>query len=389
MPTRSLLARAAVLVAAAAVLAGCAPGALTASPSPTPSPATTPAPTPEPEPERSLLLTTLAESNALAVVDPTAADPIVAAIEVGAAPWGVAADPARERAFVATAEGLAVVDLATMTRSALVPFEHQPSAIASGEYRDGGLGLAVSPDGATVYVAVHRWPDPAWLEVVDVASGTVTASVDVGVRPFDVLMDPAGAWVATVDHDTYGVTVVDTATLATRTIEVAPFGDLGFASWEKPHYGVVTDAGTILLPFQGQVMVEVDPISGATTSTPLAAQTHQHGVAQVHDAGDALDGATLVVGTGAFGSATQGPSLEIVAADGTDAVVPLARLHETVTTWRATDADAWSAVLAGGYTRDGWWDGLTIVDLETLEQREVPVAGRPQAVVAVTLPADG
>ena len=68
-----------------------------------------------------------------------------------------------------------------------------------------------------------------------------------------------------------------------------------------------------------------------------------------------------------------------------DAVVPLSRLHETVATWRASDDDGWSAVLAGGYTRDGWWDGLTIVDLATLEQREVPVAGRPQAIVSVSL----
>ena len=75
--------------------------------------------------------------------------------------------------------------------------------------------------------------------------------------------------------------------------------------------------------------------------------------------------------------------------NGSDRVVSLSRLHETVTTWRATDADDWSAVLAGGYTRDGWWDGLTIVDLATMTQREVPVAGRPQAVVAVTLPAAG
>lgn len=390
MPTRSVLARVAALGAAATALAGCAPGTPATTPTSSAPPSTTttePTPTPEAEPERSLLLTTLAASNALAVVDPDAAEPVVASVEVGAAPWGVAADAAHERAFVATAKGLAVVDLASMTRTALVPFQHQPTQVGVGEYRDGGLGLAVSPDGATVYVAVHRWPDPAWLEVYDVASGTCTASVDVGVRPFDVLMDPAGAWVTTVDHDTYGVSVVDTATLAARTIEVAPFGDLGFNSWEKPHYGVVTAAGTILLPFQGQVMVEVDPISGATTSTPLTAQTHQHGVAQVRDDDDPLDGTTLVVGTGAFGSATQGPSLEIVSPDGTDAVVPLSRLHETVATWRASDADAWSAVLAGGYTRDGWWDGLTIVDLATLEQREVPVAGRPQAVVAVTLPA--
>jgi hypothetical protein len=58
-----------------------------------------------------------------------------------------------------------------------------------------------------------------------------------------------------------------------------------------------------------------------------------------------------------------------------------------VTAWRASDDDGWSVVLGGGYTREGWWDGLTIVDLATGAMREVPVIGRPQAVVAVTLPA--
>ncbi|GAA2171211.1 lipoprotein [Agrococcus versicolor] len=388
MPTRRILARIAALAVACATLVGCAPGALDTQPtaSARPAPASSaPEPSATSEPPRALLLTTLAASDALAVVDPDAPDPVVASIGVGAAPWGVAADQEAQRAYVATAEGLAIVDLASMTRTALVPFQHQPQAVTFGEYRDGGLGIAVSPDGSTVFVAVHRWPDPAWLEVFDVASGAFTGSVEVGVRPFDVLVDPAGAWVATVDHDTYGVTVVDVATLATRRIEVAPFGDLGFASWEKPHYGIVTASGTILLPFQGQAMVEVDPLAGTSTIAPLAAQTHQHGVAQVRD-DSAIDGTTLVVGTGAFGSATQGPSLEILAPDGADVVVPLARLHETVVPWRADGDDAWSAVLAGGYTRDGWWDGLTIVDLDTLAQREVPVAGRPQAIVAVTLP---
>ncbi|MFC7431366.1 MULTISPECIES: YncE family protein [unclassified Agrococcus] len=392
MPTRHRLARLASLAALAAagsLLVACAPGSLapapSAAPTTSPSPSPSPPPSPTSAPERELLLATLAASNALAVVDPTATDPVVASIEVGAAPWGVAVDERAGRAFVATAEGLAVVDLATMARTALVPYRHQPAGVAFGEYRDGGLGVAVSPDGATAYVAVHRWPDPAWLEVFDVASGTFVASVDVGVRPFDVLVDPAGAWVATVDHDTYGVTVVDAATLAARTIEVAPFGDLGFASWEKPHYGVVTATGTILLPFQGQAMVEVDPIAGTSSIAPLAAQTHQHGVAQV--GGEGADaGTTVVVGTGAFGSATRGPSLEVLRPDGTDQVVPLAQMHETATVWRADADDAWSAVLAGGSTRDGWWDGLTIVDLDTLAQREIPVAGRPQAVVAATLP---
>lgn len=87
MPTRSVLARVAALGAAATALAGCAPGTLATTPTSSAPPSTTTTePTPEAEPERSLLLTTLAASNALAVVDPDAAEPVVASVEVGAAP---------------------------------------------------------------------------------------------------------------------------------------------------------------------------------------------------------------------------------------------------------------------------------------------------------------
>ena len=133
----------ALLVVAA--LAGCTPGGLAPAPQPSTTPPASAAPTATPTPEpadasahRPVLLATLAASNALAVVDQDAAEPLLDRIEVGRAPWGVATHDGT--AFVSTAEGLAIVDLAAGSRTALVPYLHQPAGVAFGEYRDGGLG---------------------------------------------------------------------------------------------------------------------------------------------------------------------------------------------------------------------------------------------------------
>lgn len=379
------------MVIAAALLTGCVPGALAPTPSPAasatrsaaPGPSTPPIPTPSPQ-ATPVLLATLAASDGLAIVDPDARTPVLDVVTVGRAPWGVAATV--ETAFVATAEGLAVVDLASRERTALVPYLHgaqlhPPGSDAFGEYRDGGLGIALSPDGTRVYVAVQRWPDPAWLEVFDVEQGAFTGSADVGVRPFDVLADPEGAWVATVDHDSYTVSLVDTATLAVEQVEIAPSGNFGFAGWEKPHYAALTDDGRIALPYQGLVMVLLDPATGETQRVEASANSHQHGVAT------APDGRLVAAGTGPFGTATGGPNVSFLdPSNGDEVVVPLARPHETVAIWQP-DADGdWEAVLAGGFTRDGWWDGLTLVD-PSGSIREVPLDGRPQHVVSATLPA--
>ncbi|WAC66866.1 hypothetical protein OVA14_03590 [Agrococcus sp. SL85] len=391
-----LLAAAAVVLA----LAGCAPGALVPGPSPAatqprPDATATAAPSPEPEPAAApVLLTTLAASDGLAIVDPDADEPVLDVVEVGQAPWGVAA--AEGTAYVATAEGLAVVDLAARERTALVPYLHQPAEAGFGEYRDGGLGVAVSPDGAHVFVAVHRWPDPAWLEAYDVAEGAFTGSVGVGVRPFDVLADPDGEWVATIDHDSYTVSVVDAAALeaaggaggggaaAPEIVrhEIAPFGNLGFAGWEKPHYAAITGDGRIALPYQGLVMVLLDPATGATERVPMAANSHSHGVTA------APDGRLVTVGTGAFGTATGAPGVSLLD-PGTreEQVVTLERPHETAAIWQPDAGGGWQAVLAGGFTRDGWWDGLTVVDPASGAVREIALDGRPQAIVAAALPA--
>lgn len=359
-----------------------------ASPSPTaPSPSASPSPPPLPSPvadEPQLLLVTQADRDSVALVDPRDRDgsAVVDEITVGAAPWDVAVHPGSGRAFVSTAQGVAVVDVATGERTDVLGYRHRPREVAYGEYRPGGLGLAVSADGGTVHVAVSTG-DEAFLETIDVATGRVEHSTPVGRRPFDVLISHDGDEVYTVDHDGFTVTVVDTTTFDAHAVEVAPFGtEGGLASFEKPHYAVLDPGGDLLLPYQGRVLARVDPDSGEVTTSELGADTHQHGVAR------ADDGTLVVAGNGPFGNAARGASIEVVSPDGDSTVLPTDRRHETVAIWQ--DAGHAYGVLAGGYTQEGAWDGMTVVPLDaandgTDDSYEIRVPGRPQAVVPVTL----
>ncbi|WP_139820868.1 YncE family protein [Krasilnikoviella flava] len=353
-----------------------------AAPTPTSTPTPSPSPSRKPEPPQ-LLLVTQAARDTLAVVDPTdrRGSAVVDEIAVGAAPWDVAVDEGSRRAYVSTAEGIAVVDLGTRERTDLFPYAHQPDRVAFGEYRRGGLGLAVSPDGGRVHVAVSTG-DATFLETLDADSGEVVSSVPVGLRPFDVLVSDDGDEVYTVDHDGFTVTVVDPERERARAIEVAPFGrEGGLASFEKPHYAVLDDAGDLLLPYQGRLLARVDPATGVVTTTELTADSHQHGVAR------ADDGTLVIAGNGPFGNAGSGPSIEVVGPDGTDVVLATDRRHETVAVWRGRDGETYG-VLAGGYTQQEAWDGATVIPLDAAldgadESYEITIPGRPQAVVPV------
>lgn len=343
-----------------------------------------------------LLLASLMHSDAVAVIDPAKGDAeAVTTIEAGAAPWGVGVSPDGRTGYAATAEGLAVLDLDAGTRTALVPYLQPAARIDAGEYRAGGLGLAVAPDGARVYVAVSA-PEggtgSATLDVFDTASGTFTDSVPVGARPFDVLVAPDGSWAATVDHDSFSATVVDAQTLTPTTHSIAPFGTVGgLASWEKPHYGAVSVVGddesgvdpdgSILLPVQGLVVVRLDPVTGESSTVASTANSHSHGAA-LAPASAAQSERLLTVGTGAFGNASGGSNLSILnLASGEEDIVPLRVPHETVAYWQDS-AGAEYAVVAGGNTREMGWDGVTVVALDGLATRELPVSGYPQAIVS-------
>ncbi|MFD5366851.1 YncE family protein [Streptomyces sp. NPDC127103] len=373
---------------AVVLLAGCAQGsggaasaAGSASPagvSPTGAPPTAgssatvpPAPTGGPAP--GTLLVADFGSDTVTFVDP--ARGATGSVVVGTAPYGLALGK-DGRAWVATAEGVAVVDTATRRRLALVPYETDTGPVTTGEYRGGGMGIALAPDGRRVYVGVNVPGGNGSLEVIDTAALRVTDTVPVGRRPFDVDVSRDGAEVYATNHDSFDVTVVAAGTLEPRRVEVAPYGtEGGLGSWLKPHYTAVRPSdGKLLLPFEGERLAVVDPRTGRTTVEPMTADTHQHGAAVT------ADGTLLVVGTGPIDpDEDQGPSLTVRAPGGAERVYPLEGPHEDV----AVSEDGRTAYVTGGFTRDGYWDGLSVVDLDTGDVRRLPAGSRPLGVVVL------
>jgi YVTN family beta-propeller protein len=278
-----------------------------------------------------------------------------ASVRVGTAPYGLAVG-ADGRAWVATAEGVAVVDTRTRESLGRVPYRTATGPVTDGEYRGGGMGIALAPDGKRVYVGVNVPGGAGVLEVIDTAALEVTDVVPAGWRPFDVDLSPDGREVYATNHDSFDVTAVRTDTLAARRLEVAPYGtEGGLGSWLKPHYTAVRKDGRLLLPFQGERLAVLDPRTGRVEVERMTADTHQHGAAL------APDGTLLVVGTGPVGDAERDASLTVRAPGGRERVVPLDGPHEDV----AVSADGRWAYVTGGFTRDGYWDGVSVVALGT------------------------
>jgi YVTN family beta-propeller protein len=314
------------------------------------------------------LLVTNSAARHISFVDP--AKGVIAQVEVGAAPWGLAL-AGDGRAYVATAEGVVVVDTKQRRRTALVPYRANVGKPQFGEYRPGGMGIAVSPDGQRVYVGVYLSGGPSQLEIIDTERLAVIGSVPVGIRPFQVLASKDGREVYSIDHDSYTVTVVDPIKLTKRTLEVAPqVRD----SFDKPHYAAIRGDGKLLLPIQGNRLVILDPASGKFTTSALSANTHQHGVYLTTD-----ENRLFIVGTGPAGSATGPAVLTILDLEKKiETNIPLTKPHENV----VVSPDGRHAYVTGGYTfAGGGWDGITVVDLETRTLRELPVPARPLEIV--------
>jgi YVTN family beta-propeller protein len=320
-----------------------------------------------PAPDQTLV-TTNAASNTVSFID--VAHGAITPVVVGDSPWGIATGPGKE-IYVSTARGLAVVDTESRSLTAFVPYQTPIATAGYGEYRPGGMGIGLSRAGRTVSVGLYVPGRPSVVEVFDTKALAFVGLVEVGVRPFDVVGGPANE-VYAVDHDSYSVTAVDVVAMTARRMEAAP---LGLGAYDKPHYAGLAGNGNLWLPYQGKVLINMNPATGQYTSSPLTADTHQHGVALTLGA-DKL----LIVGTGPAGGATQGPSLSVVNTRTlAERVLPLSRPHEKID---VNHAGTW-AFLSGGYLLDGGWDGITAVELATGASFEIPVPGRPLDVKVI------
>ncbi|MFD7298963.1 hypothetical protein ACFV9W_37265 [Streptomyces sp. NPDC059897] len=315
-------------------------------------------------------------SDTVSFVDPARGEGAFDSVKVGHAPYGlVVGDDGR--AWVATAEGVAVVDTDSREREALIPYETEGlGPVTDGEYRGGGMGIALAPDGRHAYVGVNVPGGNGALETIDTESEKVTDTASVGRRPFDVDVSRDGSQVYATDHDSFDVTVLDTDSGDTRRIEVAPYGtEGGLGSWLKPHYAAVRPSdGRLLFPFEGERLVVVDPDTGRSTVERMTANTHQHGVTITPD------GTLLAVGTGPIDpSEDEGPSLTVRTPGGKEKVVPLDGPHEDV----AVSEDGGTAYVTGGFTRDGYWNGITVVDIDSGDTRRLAAGERPLGIAVL------
>ena len=312
------------------------------------------------------LLVTNSKGDYISFIEPSKGT--VDEVKVGIAPFGLALGPGN-RAYVATAEGIAVVDTKQRKKITLVPYQEDVGNPEYGEYRPGGMGIAASPDGRWVYVGVYLKDQPSQLQILDTERLIIVGSVPVGDRPFQVLVSPNGKEVYSIDHDSYSVTVVDPKKLSARTLEVAP---LGKSAFDKPHYAAIRKDGYLLLPIRGRSLVILDPKSGKYTTTPLSSDTHQHGVNLTKE------GNLFIVGTGPAGRADGEPTLTILNINTmSEKNIPLDQVHENV----AVSSDGQWAYLTGGFTyADGGWDGLTIVDLQKGVMKQFAIPDRPQDI---------
>lgn len=132
--------------------------------------------------------------------------------------------------------------------------------------------------------------------------------------------------------------------------------------------------GQLLLPFEGERLAVVDPRTGRTRIQPMTADTHQHGVTVTPD------GTLFAVGTGPIDPAVdRGPSLTVRKPDGSERVYPLDGPHEHV----AVSVDGRTAYVTGGFTRDGYWDGLTVVNLTDGSTRRLAAGSRPLGIAVL------
>ena len=290
-------------------------------------------------------------------------------IEITPSPWGAVVG-SNGRAYVSSAQELAIVDTEQSFVFGTVPYRTLIDQVGYGEYRSGGMGIAATPDGKWVAVGLHMNGSNGLVELFDVEAGTFVATVPVGVRPFDVVASPDSKYVYSIDHDSFTITAIELATQAVTTIDAAP---LGSGEFDKPHYAAVRSDGMLLLPYVGQLLWILDPATGESSSIPMTAETHQHGITLKDD-----ETTAYIVGTGPAGPAQGPPSLTILDLEtGDQRIIQLELPHEQV----ALSKDGKTAILTGGYTfADGGWDGVTIIDLETEELFTLEIPGRPLAI---------
>ena len=252
-------------------------------------------------------------SSNVSVID-TATDTVIATVNVGSDPHGVAVSPDGLNVYVANAgsDSVSVIDTATNTVKDTVIVEDCPRGVAvspdgtkvyvtnSGSYDDprntvsvidasinkvistvnvgnSPFGIDISSSGKKVYVANYL---SNTVSVIDTATDTVTSTVNVGENPQGVAVTPDGSKVYVANFWSHNVSVIDTATNTVKDtvivedwpygVAVSPDGKKVYVGYGGPHAAMVNS-------------IQVIDTATNTVTTEIKAGQNPQGVAVTPD----------------------------------------------------------------------------------------------------------
>jgi YVTN family beta-propeller protein len=184
-------------------------------------------------------------SNQVAVIN-VATDAVIGDITVSSGPRQVVFSPDGSLAYVTTETSIAVISTATGKVTRVIP-----------DLAGSPQGIAVSPDGKTLYVTN---PDAGTVLVLNAATGRPRALIKAGAEPYSVAVTPDGAAAYVADMNSDTAVAISTAT--NKIIATIPTGTL------PGSVGVVPDGSQVWIGNveSGSVTV-INPATNTVTGT--------------------------------------------------------------------------------------------------------------------------
>jgi YVTN family beta-propeller protein len=184
-----------------------------------------------------------------------------------AARLAAAADPNAETDSFTVSASNGLASAVTTIHTPITPLA-QAGSSNTIHIAGGPFGVAVSPDGAHVYVTDH---DNGTVSVIDTATKSVTATITVGANPEDVAFSPNGATAYVTNFGDNTVSIINVASnTVTKTINVDAGPENVVASPDGAHVYVVN--------YSGDTISAIDTASGTVTSA-IPAEGYPAGIA--------------------------------------------------------------------------------------------------------------
>jgi YVTN family beta-propeller protein len=190
-------------------------------------------------------------------------------------PAGIAVSPDGKTLYAAEnlADSVAIVDLATAKVTATVPVGHNPYTVALG--RDGRFAFVSNWGASTV-------------SVLATATVKVIRTIRVGTHPSALRLGPGGRQLYVANTDADSVSVIDTATLAlTGTVSLAPYAGAPVGSSPNA-LAVSPDGATLYVANAGDNDVAVVDLEHASVRGLIPTAWYPTGLELSRDGGRLL-----------------------------------------------------------------------------------------------------